>query len=116
MELLFYPKSSHISRISHFVSYKGQDVEPEEACRLAVLSAIQHHQKSKMENSKVCKILTLYSIGFQSIEIANNFQVCMMGKYHNILYIALKVSWDWGVKDSSTIRLLLGEYNAEGDV
>lgn len=33
----------------------------------------------------------------------------MMGKYHNVLYIALKVGWDWGVKDSETICQLLGE-------
>lgn len=32
-----------------------------------------------------------------------------MGKYHNVLYVALKVAWDWGVKDSPTICQLLGE-------
>lgn len=33
-----------------------------------------------------------------------------MGKYHNVLYVALKVAWDWGVKDNGTITLLLGIY------
>lgn len=32
-----------------------------------------------------------------------------MGKYHNILYIALKICWDWGVKDSATVAALLGK-------
>lgn len=36
-------------------------------------------------------------------------QICMMGKYHNVLYIGLKVAWDWAVKDSSTICQLLGK-------
>lgn len=35
-------------------------------------------------------------------------QVCMMGKYHNVLYIGMKVAWEWGVADSDTIRELLG--------
>lgn len=33
-----------------------------------------------------------------------------MGKYHNVLYVALKVAWDWGVTDSPTICQLLSEY------
>lgn len=33
----------------------------------------------------------------------------MMGKFHNVLYVALKVAWDWGVKDSSIICRLLRE-------
>lgn len=33
----------------------------------------------------------------------------MMGKYHNVLYIGLKVAWDWGVRNSSIICQLLGE-------
>lgn len=39
----------------------------------------------------------------------------MMGKYHNVLYIALKIAWDWGVKDSETVCQLLEEiHSCEG--
>lgn len=31
-----------------------------------------------------------------------------MGKYHNVLYIGVKVAWDWGVVDSQTVKQLLG--------
>lgn len=31
-----------------------------------------------------------------------------MGKFHNVLYIGMKVAWDWGVTDSLTIQELLG--------
>lgn len=34
-----------------------------------------------------------------------------MGKYHNILYIAMKVSWNWGIKDSTVISALLSEFS-----
>lgn len=30
-----------------------------------------------------------------------------MGKYHNVLYIALKVAWNWNIKHSGTICELL---------
>lgn len=36
-----------------------------------------------------------------------------MGKYHNVLYVALKVAWDWGVTDSPTICQLLSEYRPD---
>lgn len=35
------------------------------------------------------------------------WQVCRMGKYHNVLYIAMKISWNWGVKDSAVVCALL---------
>lgn len=31
-----------------------------------------------------------------------------MGKYHNVLYIGVKVAWDWGVIDSQAVKELLG--------
>lgn len=37
-------------------------------------------------------------------------QVCQMGKFHNILYIALKVTWIWEMKDSFTICSLLSKF------
>lgn len=30
-----------------------------------------------------------------------------MGKYHNVLYIGLKIAWDWGVTDSDVVKMLL---------
>lgn len=34
-------------------------------------------------------------------------QVCLMGKYHNVLYIALKVAWDFGITNSDVVKNLL---------
>lgn len=59
---------------------------PQLAVGLAVKSAIDYHQKMKDDNHTVC----------------------MMGKYHNILYIALRIAWDWSLEDSDIIKCLLG--------
>ncbi|XP_055716153.1 uncharacterized protein LOC129809996 [Phlebotomus papatasi] len=70
----------------------GQNLAPEESARLAVETAINFHRDMKAKNS----------------------QICLMGKFHNILYIALKTSWDWSVTDSITVCSLLGEiYSCE---
>ncbi|KAJ6640084.1 hypothetical protein Bhyg_12833, partial [Pseudolycoriella hygida] len=70
----------------------GQNLRPEESSRLAVLSAIKYHRDNKSGNS----------------------DVCLMGKYHNVLYIGVKVAWDWGVLDSQAVKELLEEiYSCE---
>ncbi|XP_059620934.1 uncharacterized protein LOC132264673 [Phlebotomus argentipes] len=70
----------------------GQNLAPEESARLAVETAIHFHRDEKAKNS----------------------QICLMGTFHNILYIALKASWDWSVTDSSVVCSLLGEiYSCE---
>ncbi|EDS45085.1 conserved hypothetical protein [Culex quinquefasciatus] len=57
------------------------------AVALAVKSAIDYHRKMKY----------------------GNHEVCMMGKFHNVLYIAVRVAWDWSLEDSEVIRTLLEE-------
>ncbi|XP_037922004.1 uncharacterized protein LOC119658603 isoform X3 [Hermetia illucens] len=70
----------------------GQNVRPDEVARLAVLSAIKYHRENKQENG----------------------EICLMGKYHNILYIALRICWEWGVRDSAVVNVLLEEiYSCE---
>ncbi|XP_031631676.1 uncharacterized protein LOC116345971 isoform X2 [Contarinia nasturtii] len=66
---------------------KGQNVTATETCTLAVISAINYHQRKKCENNNVC----------------------LMGKFHNVLYIGLKIAWDWGVTDSDVVKTLLYE-------
>ncbi|XP_058821908.1 uncharacterized protein LOC131683699 [Topomyia yanbarensis] len=57
------------------------------AVGLAVKSAIDYHRKMK----------------------SDNFKICMMGKFHNVLYIAVRVAWDWSLEDSEIIKSLLEE-------
>ncbi|CRK91145.1 CLUMA_CG004831, isoform A [Clunio marinus] len=66
---------------------KGQNVPQDEVSGVAVMSAIKYHQTIKASNSEVCR----------------------MGKFHNILYIAVKIAWNWDIKDSSIVCALLNE-------
>lgn len=70
----------------------GQNVRPEEVARLAVLAAVKYHREKKEGNG----------------------EICLMGKFHNILYIALRICWEWGVRDSAVVIVLLEEiYSCE---
>ncbi|XP_073816066.1 SOCS domain-containing protein stops isoform X2 [Musca autumnalis] len=68
----------------------GQNMNTDEVARIAVLSAVRYHREQKDANG----------------------DVCLMGKYHNILYIALRTCWDWGVRDSAVVVVLLEEIYA----
>ena len=39
----------------------------------------------------------------------NNGKVCLLGKYHNVLYVAVKLCFDWKLDDSETIVQLLND-------
>uniref|UniRef100_A0A336MXZ6 CSON006100 protein n=1 Tax=Culicoides sonorensis TaxID=179676 RepID=A0A336MXZ6_CULSO len=83
-----------IDRLNSVISacIRGQNLSADECSRQAVLSAIEYHQRHKEENGNVC----------------------LMGKYHNILYVTIRVAWDWGVTDSEVVTSLLKEiYSCE---
>ncbi|EDW04462.1 GH23853 [Drosophila grimshawi] len=81
----------HLSAIIKGCS-EGQNVQTAEVASLAVVAALRYHRLAKQANG----------------------QVCLMGKYHNILYIALRCCWDWGVRDSEVVvQLLVAIYECE---
>lgn len=78
----------HIKR-----NISGENSEPQEVCRNVIISAIRYHEKHRKENGSVC----------------------LMGKYHNILYVVAKLAFDWKLRDSATIACLLDNiYACEG--
>ncbi|CAA9996088.1 unnamed protein product, partial [Nesidiocoris tenuis] len=59
--------------------------QPQEACRSAVASALNFHASTRGQNG----------------------QVCLMGKYHNVLYVAARLAFDWKLEHSETVCQLL---------
>ncbi|XP_016973799.1 uncharacterized protein LOC108040727 isoform X2 [Drosophila rhopaloa] len=81
----------HLSSIIKGCS-EGQNSQTEEVAAIAVTAAMRFHRLAKEQNGKVC----------------------LMGKYHNILYIGLRTCWDWGVRDSEVVvQLLKAIYECE---
>ncbi|CAG9857972.1 unnamed protein product [Phyllotreta striolata] len=59
----------------------------DESAKIAIKTIVKYHEENKSENGNVC----------------------MMGKYHNILYIAVKLCFVWQIKDPPTVTQLLEE-------
>ncbi|XP_030031190.2 uncharacterized protein LOC115448032 [Manduca sexta] len=69
---------------------KGQNKSDNATCKNFVLSALKYHNSCKSTNG----------------------DVCLMGKYHNLLYIAMKLSFDWSLQDNGVVAALLDEMYA----
>uniref|UniRef100_A0A182TXZ2 SOCS box domain-containing protein n=1 Tax=Anopheles melas TaxID=34690 RepID=A0A182TXZ2_9DIPT len=78
---------SHLNSVISGCIQGRQTATTQLAVGLAVTSAIDYHSRMK----------------------GDNYEVCLMGKYHNVLYIALRITWDWGLEDSTIVRNLLDE-------
>ncbi|XP_059056857.1 uncharacterized protein LOC131850588 [Achroia grisella] len=66
---------------------RGQNLSDSMTCKNLVLSTLRYHNNCKM----------------------NNGDVCLMGKYHNLLYIAMKLAFDWSLQDNGVVAALLDE-------
>lgn len=65
---------------------KGEEnCDSESGCRRAVCAALRFHERTRDGNS----------------------QVCLLGKYHNVLYVASKLAFDWKLQDNDTVTWLL---------
>ncbi|CAG9782254.1 unnamed protein product [Diatraea saccharalis] len=69
---------------------KGQNKSDDTICKNFVTSALKYHNNCKSSNG----------------------DVCLMGKYHNLLYIAIKLAFDWSLQDNGTVAALLDELYA----
>jgi ankyrin repeat/SOCS box protein 17 len=71
---------------------RGSDCAEATAAACAVMAAVRYHGNSKTSNGKVC----------------------LMGKFHNILYVAAKLCYDWKLRDNAIVVQLLNDiYHCE---
>lgn len=73
--------------------FTGQNLSDNTTCKNFVASTIKYHNNCK----------------------SGNGDVCLMGKYHNLLYVAMKLAFDWSLQDNHVVAALLDElYACEG--
>ncbi|KAI5640236.1 SOCS box domain-containing protein [Phthorimaea operculella] len=69
---------------------KGQDKTDDATCKNFVVSTLRYHNNCKSDNG----------------------DICLMGKYHNLLYVAMKLAFDWSLQDNAVVAALLDELYA----
>ncbi|CAB3368189.1 Hypothetical predicted protein [Cloeon dipterum] len=66
---------------------------------------ISASEGSKCEDN--CALAVTSAVRVHSIAKADNGQICPLGKHHNVLYVAAKLSFDWRLSDSQVIAAML---------
>lgn len=64
---------------------RGENSEPQIIVQKAIVAILRYHENSMKSNGSVCR----------------------MGNYHNVLYVAVKLCYDWQLKDTPTVAALL---------
>ncbi|GBP39518.1 hypothetical protein EVAR_32452_1 [Eumeta japonica] len=73
-----------------YAFFGGENKSYEVTCRNFVRATLRYHNDCKRRNN----------------------DVCLMGKYHNLLYVTMKLVFDWSLQDSGTVAALLDELYA----
>lgn len=63
----------------------AENCSEQDACKRAIECVLKFHDDAKMKNKNVC----------------------LLGKYHNFLYVATKLCYDWNLDDTETVVKLL---------
>ncbi|KYM83833.1 Ankyrin repeat and SOCS box protein 17 [Atta colombica] len=66
---------------------EAEDLDKQDVCERIVLSALRYHNITMMENGSIC----------------------LLGKFHNVLYVAVKLCYDWDIHNNTIVSRLLND-------
>ncbi|KAJ8676634.1 hypothetical protein QAD02_012421, partial [Eretmocerus hayati] len=62
-----------------------------------------------LDRADVCERVVRAALRYHNISMADNGSVCMLGKFHNVLYIAAKLCYDWRLDNSELVAKILSD-------
>lgn len=62
-----------------------------------------------MDTQDVCERVVMSALRFHNMSMSENSSVCLLGKFHNILYIAIKLCYDWRLPNNQIVCRLLND-------
>jgi ankyrin repeat/SOCS box protein 17 len=62
-----------------------------------------------LDKRDVCERIVLSALRYHNITMMENGSVCLLGKFHNVLYVAAKLCYDWGLGNSKIVGRLLND-------
>ncbi|XP_012268191.2 uncharacterized protein LOC105693085 [Athalia rosae] len=63
----------------------------------------------ELEHTDVCERAVQAALRYHNITLAENGSICLLGKFHNVLYIAAKLCFDWKIKNNDIVSRLLND-------
>ncbi|XP_014246560.1 uncharacterized protein LOC106664962 [Cimex lectularius] len=70
-------------------------------------TVIQGCTRVEGDSNAACRKCVVSALDFHDATKGKNGQICLMGKYHNVLYVAAKLAFDWNLQDSEVVARLL---------
>ena len=62
-----------------------------------------------LDKLDVCDRIVQAALRYHNIAMMENGSVCMLGKFHNVLYVAGKLCFDWKLSKNETVSRLLND-------
>ncbi|XP_014204891.1 uncharacterized protein LOC106636866 [Copidosoma floridanum] len=66
-------------------------------------------EAENLEKADVCERIVRAALRYHNISMADNGSVCMLGKFHNVLYVAAKLCYDWRIEDNELVAKVLND-------
>ncbi|XP_011873063.1 PREDICTED: uncharacterized protein LOC105564905 [Vollenhovia emeryi] len=66
-------------------------------------------EAENLDKQDVCERIVLSALRYHNITMMENGSVCLLGKFHNVLYVAAKLCYDWSVSNNAIVCRLLND-------
>uniref|UniRef100_A0A0A9YGN5 Ankyrin repeat and SOCS box protein 17 n=1 Tax=Lygus hesperus TaxID=30085 RepID=A0A0A9YGN5_LYGHE len=103
MDCFFDNVFSELDRASLLARYKRRNLVEYLSTVIQACSHVEGHPQ------EACKSAIVSALNFHKTTRGQNGEVCLMGKYHNVLYVAARLAFDWKLEDAETVCWLLDD-------
>ncbi|KOX76794.1 hypothetical protein WN51_11121 [Melipona quadrifasciata] len=62
-----------------------------------------------LDKQDVCERIVMSALRYHNIAMMENGHVCLLGKFHNVLYVAAKLCFDWNLNNNEIVSRLLND-------
>ncbi|KAF3420231.1 hypothetical protein E2986_01200 [Frieseomelitta varia] len=62
-----------------------------------------------LDKQDVCERIVMSALRYHNITMMENGHVCLLGKFHNVLYVAAKLCFDWNLNNNEIVSRLLND-------
>ncbi|XP_014224539.1 uncharacterized protein LOC106650832 [Trichogramma pretiosum] len=66
-------------------------------------------EAEELDKADVCERIVRAALRYHTISMAENGLVCMLGKFHNVLYVAAKLCYDWKLENNALVAKILDD-------
>ncbi|XP_026668627.1 uncharacterized protein LOC108624074 isoform X1 [Ceratina calcarata] len=75
----------------------------------------KHYSQERLKSAEnldkedVCERIVMSALRYHNIAMMENGYVCLLGKFHNVLYVAAKLCFDWNLNNNEIVSRLLND-------